>query len=94
MSTSAQPAHVAVVKFEPVMQVAADLLSRLEPGRSLVLRASGEAIPNAVAVANIITNTMLKDDASVGKIRVDSESPAGMGRMVSTIEISVDRRQA
>lgn len=92
MSTSAPPAHVAVIKFEPVMQVAADLLSRLEPGKSLVLRASGEAIPNAVAVANIITNTMLRDEADVGKITVDSEAPAGMGRMVSTIQISVDRK--
>lgn len=84
--------HVAVVKFEPVMQVAADLLCRLEPGRRLVLRASGEAIPNAVAVANIITNTMLKDEASLGRISVDSEAPPGMGRMVSTIEIVVDRK--
>lgn len=84
--------HVAVVKFEPVMQVAADLLYRLEPGKRLVLRASGEAIPNAVAVANIITNTMLKDEAQLGRIRVDSEAPPGMGRMVSTIEIVVDRK--
>lgn len=92
MSTQAAPAHVAVVKFEPVMQMAADLLSRLEPGKSLTVRASGEAIPNAVAVANIITNTMLKEESSVGRIKVDSEAPAGMGRMISTIEITIDRR--
>ncbi len=82
---------VVYVKRDPVMQVAMDLLQEFARGKKLILRASGSSIPNAVAVANILTENMLKNDARTQDITVDSEAPPGIGRMTSTIEIVLVR---
>ncbi len=77
------------VHNEPVMRNAVDVLSRLGKFKKVVLRAKGNSIPNAVAVANIITEKMLKGDSKVEKIILDSEEVKEMGRVLSTIEILV-----
>ena len=74
---------------EPVMRNAVDVLSKLGKFKKVILKAKGNSIPNAVAVANIITEKMLKGDSKIGKIILDSEEVKEMGRVLSTIEILV-----
>ena len=76
---------------DPVMLLAVDVLSVLGKNHRVILRAKGNSIPNAVAVANIITEKMLKGNSKIQKITVDTESAAGIGRMTSTIEIILNK---
>ncbi len=82
---------VFYVGNEPVMQIAVDLIPKIGKGEKLILKAKGHSIPNAVAVANILTEKMLKGTSKIPKILVDSETPEGMGRMLSTIEIIISK---
>jgi len=82
---------VFYVGNEPVMQIAVDLIAKISKSEKLILKAKGYSIPNAVAVANILTEKMLKGTSKIQKILVDSESPEGMGRMLSTIEIIISK---
>jgi len=79
------------VKDDPVMQTAVDMLRLFSGGKTLILNARGTSIPNAVAVANILTESMLKGDARIRDITVDGEVPNGVGRMISTIRIVLAR---
>lgn len=83
---TAQDDSVFFIKNEPVMQSALEVLTRLPKKKMLTLRARGESIPNAVAVANIITEKMLHGNSKIDRIHLDSEMLAD-GRMISTIEI-------
>lgn len=76
---------------DPVMQSAVDVLSILGSKTQVTLRAKGNSIPNAVAVANIITEKMLKGNSKIQKITLDTESAAGIGKMTSTIEILLSK---
>ncbi len=76
---------------DPVMQSAIDVLSVLGSKNQVILKARGNSIPNAVAVANIITEKMLKGNSKVQKITLDTESAAGIGRMTSTIQIILNK---
>ena len=76
---------------EPVMQSAVDVLSMLGNKTEIILRAKGNSIPNAVAVANIITEKMLKGNSKIQKITLDTESAAGIGKMTSTVEIILNK---
>lgn len=82
---------VFYVGNEPVMQIAVDLIPKIGKGEKLILKAKGHSIPNAVAVANILTEKMLKGTSKIQKILVDSEAPEGMGRLLSTIEIIISK---
>ena len=82
---------VFYVGNEPVMKIAVDLIPKIGKTEKLILKAKGHSIPNAVAVANILTEKMLKGTSKIQKIIVDSESPVGMGRMLSTIEIIITK---
>ena len=73
----------------PVMESALEVLMILNKTRVAVLRASGDLIPNAVAVANIITENMLQGHSKVQRITLDAN--AGIGKMTSTIEIVVEK---
>jgi len=77
------------VHNEPVMGNAVDVLTILGKFKKVLLRAKGNSIPNAVAIANIITEKMLKGNSKVEKIILDSEEVKEMGRVLSTIEILV-----
>ena len=72
---------------DPVMQSALDVLSLLGTRPNVTLKAKGNSIPNAVAVANIITEKMLCGNSKVQKITLDTDGAPGIGRMLSTIEI-------
>jgi len=74
-----------IVTDEPVMKTAIDVLTKFSLTNKLVLKAYGEIIPNAVAIANIITENILKGNSKIDKILLDSEiSDEGM---ISNIQI-------
>ena len=72
---------------DPVMQSAIDVLSILGKKHRVILKSRGNSIPNAVAVANIITEKMLKGNSKIQKINLDTVAAPGIGSMTSTIEI-------
>jgi len=72
---------------DPIMQSALDILSILGNHKEITIRAKGNSIPNAVAVANIITENMLKGNSKIHKITVDSEPIQELGKAISNIEI-------
>ncbi|MCH9659141.1 ribonuclease P subunit p25 family protein [archaeon] len=71
----------------PVMQSALDVLAVLGKNDKVCLRSRGNSIPNAVAVANIITEKMMQGNSKVEKITLDTVAAAGIGNMTSTVEI-------
>ncbi len=75
------------INNDPIMQSALDILSILGNHKEITIRAKGNSIPNAVAVANIITENTLKDNSKIHKITVDSEPIQELGRAISNIEI-------
>ncbi len=79
------------VRNEPVMMEAINVISLLGKSNKAILRAKGNSIPNAVAIANIVTEKMLKGDAKIQNIVLDTDMPAGIGQMLSTIEIILQR---
>ena len=76
---------------DPVMLTAVDVLSKLMIKNQIILKARGQSIPNAVAVANIITEKMLKDNSKVEIINLDTVAEAGIGNMISTVEIIIKK---
>ena len=76
---------------DPVMQTALDVLSILGNKGKVILKARGNSIPNAVAVANIITEKMMKGNSKTEKIILDTEAAAGIGSMTSTVEIILNK---
>ena len=79
------------IRYDPVMQLALDVLPILGDKKKIILKARGNSIPNAVAVANIITEKMLKGNSKVQKIILDTEAEAGIGNMISTVEIILNK---
>jgi len=82
---------IITIGNEPVMQSAIDVLSILGSKNQVILKARGNSIPNAVAIANIITEKMLKGNSKVKKITLDTVEAAGIGRMTSTVEIILNK---
>jgi DNA-binding protein len=76
---------------EPVMLTAVDVVSKLINQDRIILKAIGNSIPSAVAVANIITEKMLKGTTQVEKINLDTVAKAGIGDMTSTVEIIITK---
>ena len=76
---------------DPVMLTAVDVVSKLMIQNKINLKARGSYIPNAVAVANIITEKMLVGRTVVEKIKLDTVEEAGIGSMTSTIEIIIKK---
>ena len=60
------------VRNEPVMMEAINVISLLGKSNKAILRAKGNSIPNAVAIANIITEKMLKGNAKIENIVLDT----------------------
>ena len=75
----------------PVMESAIDVLTILGKKNKVILKSKGNSIPNAVAVANIITEKMLKGNSKVEKITLDTVAAAGIGDMTSTIKIILNK---
>lgn len=81
------------VRFKPVMQTAVDLVPVFLTHKRLVIRAAGDAIPNAVAVTNILKEKMHKDRVEIKSISIDSMEQEDRGPMKSTIEIVLNMIQ-
>ena len=79
-----------LVNNEPVMETALEVLSILGNTDEIRIKGKGETCPNTVAVANIITENILKGKSKTGKIIVDSDITDG-GYMTSTIEIIIKK---
>jgi len=75
------------VKDESVMTSALDVLTTLSANKRVVLMAKGNLIPNAVAIANIVTENMLKGNSEIQEIKLDSVISEEDGQMISNIEI-------
>lgn len=75
----------------PVMEIALDALTMLGDRGQVILRARGNSIPNAVAAANIITEKMLNGNSRVDNIKLDTAQEPGIGKMLSTIEIILNK---
>ena len=76
---------------DPVMLTAVDVVSKLMNQNKISLKARGNSIPNAVAVANIITEKMLVGTTKIEKINLDTVAEAGIGNMTSTVEIIIKK---
>ena len=76
---------------DPVMLTAVDVVSKLMNQDKVILKAKGNSIPNAVAVANIITEKMLVGSTKVEKIKLDTLEEAGIGSMTSTAQIIIKK---
>ncbi len=82
---------VIVIYSDPVMQSALDAISVLGKHGEITIRSKGNSIPNAVAVANIITENIMKGNSKIHKISVDSEPIQELGRTLSNIEIIIKK---
>ena len=76
---------------DPVMLTAVDVVSKLMNQNKISLKARSNSIPNAVAVANIVTEKMLVGSTKIEKINLDTVSEAGIGNMTSTVEIIIKK---
>ena len=77
------------IKDESVMTSAVDVLTKISSNNRIVLIAEGNLIPNAVAVANIVTEDMLKGNSSIQDIKLDSVISNDSGQMTSNIQITL-----
>ena len=75
------------VKDESVMTGALDVLTAMDASKRVVLLAKGNLIPNAVAIANIVTENMLKGNSKIEDIKLDSVISEEDGQMISNIKI-------
>ncbi len=82
---------VFYVGNDSVMKNAVDLIPHFGKSEKIILKAKGNSIPNAVAIANILTEKILKGTIKIQKINVGSEAILEMGRMASTIEIIISK---
>ena len=89
-STSKFTEMLFLVNDESVMKTALEVLSILENTGEIRIKGKGKTCPNAVAVANIITETMLNGKSKTRKIIVDSDT-TNDGYMISTIEIIIKK---
>ena len=77
------------IKDESVMTSSVEVLSKMSSSKRIVLKAEGYLIPNAVAIANIVTENMLKGNSSIQDIKLDSIISEEDGQMTSNIQITL-----
>tara|TARA_B110000014_G_scaffold131425_1_gene90615 strand:- start:619 stop:933 length:315 start_codon:yes stop_codon:yes gene_type:complete len=76
-----------IVKHGQIMEIAIDVMELVLKFGKIYLKAKGEFIPNAVSIANIITENYLKNTSRIEKINLDSEFLENGSKLLSTIEI-------
>ncbi|MDE1764865.1 MAG: DNA-binding protein [Thaumarchaeota archaeon] len=82
--------RLIAINQQPVMECALYILTELVQHRTVTLAARGDSIPVAVAVANVVTENMMKGNSKIIGIIVDSENQSN-GPLVSTIEITITK---
>jgi len=85
---------VMIIQQQPVMECAIDVLTNIGSYGKVTLKARGYSIPTAVAVANVVTEKMLKGNSHIVDITVDSENANGKYGMtlVSTVQIIIAKK--
>ena len=93
-SDSSGNEKVIIIQQKPIMECALDVLTCLGNSGRVMLKARGDSIPTAVAVANVVTEKMMKGNSEVVDIIVDSENGSGKYGMtlVSTIQIIIAKK--
>jgi DNA-binding protein Alba len=91
---SSNKGRTIVIKRQPIMECAIDVLTAIGASDRVVLKAKGDDIPTAVGVANVITEKMMKGTSEIIDIIIDSENGSGKYGMtlVSTIEIILAKK--
>lgn len=86
--------RILAIQRQPIMECAIDILQIIVGSGRVTLSAKGDDIPTAVGVANVITENMMKGNAEVVDITVDSENGTGKYGMtlISTIQITIARK--
>ena len=76
---------------QDIVPCALDLLTDLVKYKTVTLLASGQSIPTAVAVANIVTENMMKGNSKILDIIVDSEETHEKSgpSLISVIKITI-----
>ena len=77
-----------LVGDESVMKLALDLVDIIQNTGKIIIKGKGERCANAVSIANIITENMLKENSKTERITLDSDM-SDDGQMISTIEIVI-----
>jgi len=82
---------IVTIHHQDIVPCALDLLNDLVKYKTVTLVASGESIPTAVGVANIVTENMMKGNSKILDIIVDSEDAHEKSgpSMVSIIKITL-----
>jgi len=78
---------------QDIVPCALDILTDLVKYKTVTLTASGQSIPTAVAVANIVTENMMKGNSKILDIVVDSEETHEKSgpSLVSIIKITITK---
>lgn len=84
---------IITIHQQDVVPCALDLLTDLVQSKTITLVAKGQSIPTAVAVANIVTENMMKGNSKIVDIVVDSEETHDNSGppMVSIIKITITK---
>lgn len=84
---------IITIHQQDVVPCALDLLTDLVKHKTVTLVATGQSIPTAVAVANIITENMMKGNSKILDIVVDSQETHQKDGppMVSIIKITITK---
>ena len=77
-----------LVGDDPVINTALELVNIIRNTGKITIKGKGERCPNAVSIANIITENMLKDNSKTQRITIDSDMTYD-GQLISTIEIVI-----
>jgi archaea-specific DNA-binding protein len=88
INSNSEDGKLICINQQPVMECALNLLTELAKYKTISLTAKGDSIPTAVAVANVITENMMKGNSKILAITVDSERSEG-NALVSTIKITI-----
>ena len=82
---------IVTIYQQDIVPCAIDLLTDLVKHKTVTLVASGQSIPTAVAVANIVTENMMKGNSKILDIIVDSEDTHEKSgpSMISIIKITI-----
>jgi DNA-binding protein len=81
---------IVTIYQQDIVPCALDLLTDLVKYTTVTLVARGQAIPTAVAVANIVTENMMKENSKIVNILVDSEEEKDRP-LVSLIRITISK---
>ena len=84
---------LVTIHQQDIVPCALDLLTDLVKYKIVTLVASGQSIPTAVAVANIVTENMMKGNSKILDIVVDSEETHEKSgpSLVSVIKITITK---